>query len=91
MLLIDFILKRISSKFMPRKLRVEYPGAMYHVMSRGDRQEDFYLEEVDRRDFLKTLAEACQKTAWQVHATIIKRRTGGSGMDPGGVESPPEK
>jgi REP element-mobilizing transposase RayT len=42
---------------MPRKLRVEYPGAMYHVMSRGDRREDIFLDDVDRQDFLKTLAE----------------------------------
>ena len=58
---------------MPRKLRVEYPGAMYHVMSRGDRQEDIYLDDVDRQDFLKTLAEACQKTSWQVHAYCLMR------------------
>ena len=53
---------------MPRKLRIEYPGAMYHVMSRGNRRQDIFLDDVDRHDFLKTLAEACQKTAWQVHA-----------------------
>ncbi len=47
---------------MPRKLRVEYPGAMYHVMSRGDRREDIFLDDVDRQDFIKTLAEASQKT-----------------------------
>ena len=35
-------------------------------MSRGDRREDIYLDDVDRHDFLKTLAEACQKTGWQV-------------------------
>ena len=46
---------------MPRKLRVEYPGAIYHVMSRGDRREDIFKDDVDRQDFLKTLAEACQK------------------------------
>ena len=56
---------------MPRKLRVEYPGAMYHVMSRGDRREDIFLDDVDRQDFLKTLAEACQKTGWQVHAYCL--------------------
>ena len=28
--------------FMPRQRRVEYPGAMYHVMSRGDRREDIF-------------------------------------------------
>jgi REP element-mobilizing transposase RayT len=58
---------------MPRKLRVEYPGAIYHVMSRGDRREDIYLDDVDRQDFLKTLAEACQKTEWQVHAYCLMR------------------
>ena len=53
---------------MPRKLRIEYPGAMYHVMSRGDRRERIFLDDVDRQDFIKTLAEACPKTNWQVHA-----------------------
>ena len=47
---------------MPRKLRVEYPGAIHHVLSRGDRREDIFKDDVDRQDFLKTLAEACQKT-----------------------------
>jgi REP element-mobilizing transposase RayT len=56
---------------MPRKLRVQYPGAIYHVLSRGDRQEDIFLDDVDRQDFLKTLAEACQKTEWQVHAYCL--------------------
>jgi putative transposase len=56
---------------MPRKLRVEYPGAMYHVMSRGDRREKIFLDDVDRQDFVKTLAEACQKTGWQVHAYCL--------------------
>src|SRR5512140_67603 len=58
---------------MPRQLRVEYPGAIYHVMSRGDRREDIFLDDVDRQDFLKTLAEACQKTGFQVHAYCLMR------------------
>ena len=37
-------------------------------MSRGDRQQIIHLEEVDRQDFLKTLAEACQKTGSQAKA-----------------------
>ena len=56
---------------MPRKMRVQYPGAIYHVMNRGDRGEKIYLDDVDRQDFLKTLAEACQKTDWQVHAYCL--------------------
>ena len=51
---------------MPRKLRVEYAGAVHHVMSRRDRREAIFLDDVDRQVFLKTLAEAGQKTDWQV-------------------------
>ena len=58
---------------MPRKLRLQYPGAMYHVMSRGNRCGKIFLDDVDRQDFLKTLAEACQKTGWQVHAYCLMR------------------
>ena len=58
---------------MPRKLRVEYPGAIYHVMSRGNRRQDSFLDDVDRHDFLKTLAEACQKTGWHVQAYCLIR------------------
>jgi REP element-mobilizing transposase RayT len=58
---------------VPRQLRVEYPGAIYHVMSRGDRKKDIYVDDVDRHDFLKTLAEACQKTGFQVHAYCLMR------------------
>jgi REP element-mobilizing transposase RayT len=42
-------------------------------MSRGDRREDIFLDEVDRHDFIKTLAETCQKTGWQVHAYCLMR------------------
>jgi hypothetical protein len=43
---------------MPRSMRVEYQGAIYHVMDRGDRREDISVDGVDRLDLLKTLAEA---------------------------------
>ena len=56
---------------MARKLRVEYPGAIYHVMNRGDRREPIFKDDLDRRRFLETLAEACAKTSWQVHAWCL--------------------
>jgi hypothetical protein len=56
---------------MPRKIRLEYPGATYHVVNRGDKVENIFLDDVDRHDFLKTLADACQKTGWQVHAYCL--------------------
>ena len=37
-------------------------------MSRGDQREDISLDDVDWHNFIKTLAEARQKTGWQVHA-----------------------
>ena len=50
---------------MARKLRIEYPGAMYHVMNRGDQREDIFRDDQDRQKFLCTLGEACAKTEWQ--------------------------
>ena len=37
---------------MPRKLRVEYPGAIYHAMNRGDRREPIFRDDEDRKLFL---------------------------------------
>ena len=56
---------------MPRKLRVQYPGAIYHVMNRGDRREPIFKDDKDRRRFLETLGQACDKTGWQVHAYCL--------------------
>ena len=56
---------------MPRKLRVEYEGALYHVMNRGDRREPIFKDDTDRQRFLETLAECCAKTDWQAHALCL--------------------
>ena len=56
---------------MARKLRVEYPGAIYHVMNRGDRREPIFRDDEDRQRFLATLGEACAKAGWQVHALCL--------------------
>ena len=58
---------------MARKLRLQYEGAIYHLMSRGDRGEAIFRDDLDRRLFLKTLAEACEKTDWQVHAWCLMK------------------
>jgi len=58
---------------MARKLRVQYPGAIYHVMNRGDRREPIFRDEEDHRRLLGTLGEACGKTGWQVHAYCLMR------------------
>ena len=58
---------------MARKLRVQFPGAIYHVMNRGDRREPIFADDQDRRIFLSTLADACEKTDWQIHAWCLMR------------------
>jgi len=56
---------------MARKLRVQYPGAIYHVMNRGDRREPIFHDDKDRQLFLQTLGEACEKTGWHIHAWCL--------------------
>ena len=58
---------------MARKLRVQYQGAIYHVMSRGNAKAAIFRNDADRRSFLQTLAEACAKTGWQVHAYCLMK------------------
>ena len=56
---------------MARKVRIEFPGAIYHVMSRGDHQEAIFRDDQDRKRFLETLGEACAKTGWRAHAYVL--------------------
>jgi REP element-mobilizing transposase RayT len=53
---------------MARPLRLEFAGALYHVTSRGDRREDIYLDDDDRRSWLAVLGTVCGRFNWVVHA-----------------------
>ena len=56
---------------MARQLRIEYPGAVYHVMARGNRREAIVRDDQDREMFMATLAGACKRTGWQVLAWVL--------------------
>ena len=56
---------------MPRKIRVEYAGAIYHVMNRGDRRELIFKDAGEHQCFVETVGEACAQTDWQVHALCL--------------------
>jgi putative transposase len=56
---------------MARKLRVQYPGAIYHIRGRGDHREAIFRDDKDRELFLQTLEQACAKADWQVHAWCL--------------------
>ena len=58
---------------MARKLRIQYPGAHYHVMNRGDRREPIFKDDADRALFLETLRQACTKTGWHIHAYCLMK------------------
>jgi putative transposase len=56
---------------MARQLRIEYQGAIYHLLSRGHRRENIFVDDSDRTAFLQLLERTCTKTAWQVHAYCL--------------------
>ena len=56
---------------MPRKLRLEYPGACYHVINRGNYQVDIFRSEGARAAFESCLFEACAKSGWVLHAHVL--------------------
>ena len=56
---------------MARALRVQYPGAICHVLSRGDRREEIVRDDEDRAGFVAALEQACARTGWQVHAWCL--------------------
>ena len=55
---------------MARALRIEYPGAVYLVMARSNQGQDIFGDDRDRRSFLETVGEACQKTGWKARACL---------------------
>ena len=56
---------------MARSIRLEFGGAFYHVMARGNRKGEIFLDDEDRRFFLGCVAEVCEKTGWLVHAWVL--------------------
>lgn len=51
--------------------RIEFPGAFYHVMCRGDRREPIFEDDEDRHTFLRTLTECCEKSGWRIYAWVL--------------------
>ena len=59
------------SRKWPANSRIEYEGAIYHLLNRGDRREEIFRDDLDRKNFLQTLERTCTKTEWQVHAYCL--------------------
>ena len=56
---------------MARPLRLEFPGGIYHITSRGDRQEAIYEDDADRQQWLDILSRVCERCNWRVHAYCL--------------------
>jgi putative transposase len=56
---------------MPRSPRIEFPGAMYHVLARGNRWENIVLGDDERGMFLQAFGEMAGRTEIRVHASAL--------------------
>jgi putative transposase len=56
---------------MSRPLRLSFPGAIYHITSRGNAREAIYLDDADRQQFLSLLAACVERFHWIFHAYCL--------------------
>jgi len=56
---------------MPRKARIEYPGAVYHVLNRGNYRTDLFSVEKAGESFEETLFQACSRFGWRLFAYVL--------------------
>ncbi len=56
---------------MARPLRIEFPGALYHITSRGNTQNKIYLNDADRHEFLHLVDQTVRRFDWYCHAYCL--------------------
>src|SRR5262245_51283046 len=56
---------------MPRRLRIQYPGAIDHVMARCNGHQDVVRDDADRDRLQQDLAPAAGRCGWRVYAWVI--------------------
>jgi REP element-mobilizing transposase RayT len=56
---------------MPRRLRIEFEGAIYHVMARGNARQDIVHDDDDRRRLLADLERAVTRCGWELLAFVV--------------------
>lgn len=56
---------------MARPLRLEYPGACYHITSRGNAKQAIFRDDVDREAFLAIVASTVKRFGWEVYAYCL--------------------
>ena len=56
---------------MPRRLRIEFPGGVYHVTNRGVDRADIVRDECDRRDWFRLFQRVAMRCGWRVFAHVL--------------------
>ena len=56
---------------MARPLRIEYPGAVYHITSRGNEKKPVYKDDQDRKNFLFILDKVNKRYHWLCHTYCL--------------------
>lgn len=56
---------------MPRPTRIEYPGAVYHVMARGDGGKNIFDTDDDRNALLNLMKQVHESHGWKTHAYVL--------------------
>ena len=56
---------------MSRPLRLQYPGGVYHLTSRGNARQKIFLNDEDRELFLQTLSHVVSRYGWLCHAYCL--------------------
>lgn len=56
---------------MARPIRFQYPGAIYHVMARGDGGKAVFETDDDRRSFVFRMGQVCESHGWRIHAWVL--------------------
>ena len=58
---------------MARKLRMEYPGAIYHVINRGNYRRDLFESAGTAEAFVEALEETVGRHGWRLQAYVVMR------------------
>lgn len=56
---------------MARPLRIEFPGALYHITARGNARQPIFLDDTDRESFLELVSSVVARFNWLCHAYCL--------------------
>ena len=68
---LDIQLQTIQARNMPRRLRIEFEGAIYHVMARGNARQRIVRDDADRQRLIEGLEQAVIRYGWELPCYVV--------------------